>query len=201
MQSQIQDRLIGALVVFIIAAIFLTVLFHHPLPGLESKTLKNSVPEAPSAKVVFNLPSKARTLNPLAQTLNSSASSNAHRVLDLDATEARSTNAAETALSPQAVKPYHPKKIQLALPEAWVVQLATFRDSAHANQLIKKLRQQNIESYLGRVKFGSGHLFRVYVGPYIQYDKAISSQKSLKHTYAMNGIVKKYVSLQSRYLM
>lgn len=58
MQAQTKQRLIGASVIVAIAAIFLPVLFYHPLPGLKTLNLSAEIPAAPNAdnpQLVYDL--------------------------------------------------------------------------------------------------------------------------------------------------
>jgi len=205
MQKRTKDRVIGIVVVVAIAAIFLPILFYHPLPGLKGSNLKTTMPNAPQeVKVVYDLPlnnqkaeRKKSNLDGFDMTSVEDMRKQAAKTQEVSAAILRPKQSgviAKKLIRDGGVEPSSTKTLntEATVPEAWVVQLATFGEQAHAKELLKQLRQQNMEAYIREVKLEDKSLFRVYVGPYIQYDKATSLQKYLQHTYKMKGIVKKY---------
>lgn len=70
----------------------------------------------------------------------------------------------------------------------WAVQLATFANSANAEQLVHKLKQQGWDAY----KVERGQYTLVYVGPLSDKNQARQYKKTLKNKLQLAGVVKPY---------
>ncbi|OGO91136.1 MAG: hypothetical protein A3F10_01530 [Coxiella sp. RIFCSPHIGHO2_12_FULL_42_15] len=226
MQTQTKQRLIGALVIVGIAAIFLPVLFYHPLPGFKKLNLSAEIPAATdNPQKVYDLYVQQGQLStkpkevdqdelvpsqPLSEEeLRSRAAKTtliSKRMLHAaDSVEApvKSFLKEKEAIQPQKnntlvqdARDLDRKKVSFqsssTVPEAWVIQVATFSDKGNALQLVKKLRHMNLDAFSRKINLNGEVIVQVYVGPYIQKDVAKSFQQDLQNQLHLNGVIKKY---------
>lgn len=217
MQTQTKQRLIGAFVIVGITAIFLPILFHHPLPGFKKLNLSAGVPNAPEQpQKVYDLYVQQGKLslqresfdqNELVSNPSLSDEELRSRAEKTDVVSNRllhtpqvSENLALTKV--QKNVPVFSKKEKLnhkvffhspsVVPKAWVVQLATFSNKKNAEELVKKLRKMHLDAFSRKISLPIGTTLQVYVGPYIQLDAAKTLQKDLKYRLHLNGVIKKY---------
>ena len=71
----------------------------------------------------------------------------------------------------------------------WVVQVGSFSSAANADNLVAKLRLENLSAYKESVRSGSATVFRVRVGPFIERDEAISVDKRINDRLGIDGVV------------
>jgi len=205
MHMKTKQRLVGLLVLLAILAIFLPVLFHTSRPSTEVHLSMKLPPKPPQPQV----------------TLSESASNAALATPKKEASELGTPLPAALPQIPQpkqienpgmpptqspevvvptkphqqpikAVKLKHSLKRLLTTPEAWVVQLGTFREKRHADQLIKELREKGFDAYARPFDLRGEHLTRVYVGPEIRLNSANQLRKKLRRIFHLNGVVRKY---------
>lgn len=87
------------------------------------------------------------------------------------------------------------KTLPIAMSNAWIIQLATFKSDSNANKLVKKLQNDGYPAYTKQFTNKSGNLFTiVLVGPKTQKDEAAELKQTLKSKYRLNGIVKQHIS-------
>lgn len=65
------------------------------------------------------------------------------------------------------------------LPQAWVVQVASFKDLARAQSLVNELKTKQFRAYLRSVKQIEPTMHRVYVGPSINRKDAEALKRTL----------------------
>ncbi|MFN3234072.1 MAG: SPOR domain-containing protein [Gammaproteobacteria bacterium] len=75
---------------------------------------------------------------------------------------------------------------------AWVVQLGSFSEQQHAEELVMKLREKNFSAFLYKDPRSSHQLTRVYVGPEVSKEEAAAIKVSLKQKMGMTGFVRAY---------
>jgi DedD protein len=80
----------------------------------------------------------------------------------------------------------------VAMPEAWIIQLASFSEKSHAEKLVTKLREKGFAAYVHEARAENNLLARVYVGPELNKEKAERVLKKLHEEFRMEGEVIKY---------
>lgn len=172
MQLQTKQRLIGACAILLLVVIFLSLLFSNVLTGkLETSVVTASLDPSKTKEAVYDLP-----LTP---------------VEALAAPQKETTpEPPPTQAAAQAIE--KPHLTVDALPDAWVVQVATFFNTANAEQLATKLRSKGLLTYLRSSSRGDSTVTQVFVGPYIDEKKVEALRVRLKDDMKLDGIVKKY---------
>ncbi len=244
MQLRTKQRLIGALVLIALLAIFLPLLFHHSRPSAEL-TLSTKMPPKPqqpqvqlqlpvmaakaeSQKAIAQQQTKQQVAKPLklikavsaTQTNkknNKQSRSKQKTLASMKNKKAEIQSKQKTLVSMKSKKdqiqpkhktlvsknkkdrkPKHKPSKQalskaLAVPEAWVVKLASFTDQKNALRLIKKLRQNAFDAYSRKTLNAKGQaVYRVFVGPSIKQSNIEKIQKELKQRFHLTGVIKKY---------
>lgn len=212
MQKRIKERVIGISVIVAVAAIFLPLLFYHPLPGVQGTRLQAEIPpETNEPKLVYDLP--------LQGTASAEKQQDGDERFDLTTVEELRKKASQTSTISASIlhsnlpvaernaeqlaneinevnSPKEPKRVSLntdqMIPTAWVIQLASFAEADRADELTSQLRKEGLDVYVKSSDDKSNSAFRVYVGPYIQYDKIEALQTHLQQQYHLKGVIKKY---------
>ncbi|HEY9035549.1 MAG TPA: SPOR domain-containing protein [Pseudomonadales bacterium] len=78
------------------------------------------------------------------------------------------------------------------LPQRWSVQLASFRDEASALALKNKLVAKGYPAYVTSAQTGSGRFVRVFVGPKLDRASAEALQKEINRDFRVKSIVVKF---------
>ena len=148
MEQALKQRLIGAVVLLAIAVIFLPVLFDRK--HLEPIDTRTQIPPEPQIKqVVIEEPVVPEIESPAPKP---------EEMFEPEEVDEAPVIAEKPGLDSQG------------LVKSWVLQVASFRDTQHANALKRKLTAANYTAFSRESKFKNGTVFRVYVGP--KLDKA-----------------------------
>jgi DedD protein len=71
----------------------------------------------------------------------------------------------------------------------WVVQVASFSNSANAENLVATLRLEGQSAYQESVNSSGSELYRVRVGPFLERDQAIQAQRRVAEKLSLAGVV------------
>lgn len=78
------------------------------------------------------------------------------------------------------------------LPERWAVQLASFRDEASALALKNKLVAKGYPAYVKPAQINGGRFVRVYVGPKLDRAAAEALQQTINREFKVKSIVVRF---------
>lgn len=209
MQTKTKQRIIGAIVLLAIVAIFLPVLFHNARPSANLK-LSTTTPPAPAKPVVqLQLPAiksspavpSAVNADQAANTQSQSAKEAAaqtpvvtQRILNTPPAPAPKKHS-DVKVKRKAVQPtpsVAPSLLQSAVPQAWVIQVASFSKQVNAARLVKKLRAQGLDVYTRHSQVDGLMITRVYVGPEINQNKIKKIQRQLRQQFQLKAVIKRY---------
>lgn len=103
---------------------------------------------------------------------------------------AKAAAAQKQSQTAAAAKPAEAKPAAVALPEAWVVQVASLSSRDKADELVKKLRQKNYRAVVHQ----QGSVWKVVVGPELRKEVAesIKSRLAADADLKLNGWVQAY---------
>lgn len=79
------------------------------------------------------------------------------------------------------------------LPDAWVLQVASFAEQSKANELTESLRAKDFKAFKKTVKIEGKTLHRVYIGPKLDRRRVVVDKERVDKLLATNSIVLKYV--------
>jgi DedD protein len=79
-------------------------------------------------------------------------------------------------------------------PVGWVLQIASFKDKAAANELVKKLLADDYQAFLREKKSGKGTVNRVFVGPKVLKEKLIKEKTAIDKKYRVDAMLVRFES-------
>lgn len=109
--------------------------------------------------------------NQVAQVLESTLSGVKPRVMDLQPEQAA-----------QVTTPADPLV-------RWVVQVGSFSNAANAEHLVAALRLDGLSAYQETVNSSGSEIFRVRVGPYLEREEAVRTERQVREKRSLNGVV------------
>lgn len=211
MEDGLKQRLIGAIVLIALAVIFLPAI----LDGKKQVKTKSEAVELPDrpkfeviAPIVKSQESKKQAIKEtIAEDRKQYAGEDNPESLKmdnelLDTVPVIPKEVVAVKSEPEPVVEAKDAKPQKAIesPEtsegltsSWTIQLASFSQSANANQLKEKLLADEFRAYTETVKGKSGTITRVFVGPEITKKRAETVKSELNKRYKLNGLIVKFV--------
>ncbi|WP_031433150.1 SPOR domain-containing protein [Methylomarinum vadi] len=160
MDQELKQRLVGAVVITALAAIFVPMLFDDPvddtgkrinelkIPAIPEHMQENRLAEIPQSRdEVINLPVK------------------------------------------QPLKTLTPSEEQAAKLKHWFLQVGLFSQQENAVSLRDKLRRQGFSAAVSQVTGDEGVMYKVKVGPELNRERAEVVQGQLKKALELNSFV------------
>ena len=89
-----------------------------------------------------------------------------------------------------------PQLDRAGLPQAWVVQLASFADVENARNLLARLQGAGYKAYIRTVVGDQGEHSRVLIGPWVVRARADETQTQLQAEFQLAGMVVAYELVQ-----
>ncbi len=181
--NPIRFRLIGAVILIVLAVIFLPWLFDGA--GYDYMTgVEDPVPEPPSfAEPDIVLPSEREAgargdPRPRPDTPREGTA----QLHSLDNGDAR-------ASGDQAPVPLRERSAAEPLEAGWTVQVGSFRDQANARELEQRLREAELPAFVDTSITDGRSIYRVKVGPLAQRDQAQALGERLQSELGLEAIV------------
>ena len=169
LDRRLSERLIGAVALISVAAVFVPILFH-------SDEVPPSVRvEAPPRPI---MPASALT-GMQATTLPDPA---------LEQPSSRSTTQSIVGKNPPVASTAESHLDANGLPISWSIQLVSLSSRASADGLVQKLRAQGYNAYIRTVE----GMNRVFVGPLVEKADAVRLRDQLQHQQQLNGFVVRF---------
>lgn len=78
------------------------------------------------------------------------------------------------------------------LPEAWVLQVASFKEKQNARNLQQNLLKEDIPAYTKAFNLSSGKIYRVLVGPKLNKKKASELSKKIEKGLGLKAMLVQY---------
>ncbi len=176
-----KQRIIGAIVIVSLAIIILPILL-RPHENIEQQIKIEKMPAVPSTiKKIVNQYDKS--VNQV-KTMPALPVSGSLPMDDENKKQVEKTNI-EMAGNSHYKNALRPKDKNIN--QAYSIQLGSFSQSDNAFKLRDKLRAKKYKAYIEKVKMSGALGYRVRVGPYLKYDSAESTQKSIQRIFNING--------------
>ena len=163
----LKQRLIGAVVLLAIAVIFLPVLFDRK--RLEPIDTTTQIPPEPHINPIIITP-------PVAPPNLDPAPAPDEMFVPDETAEAKPTIAPIRLSDDGQVQP-------------WVLQVASFRDSAHAKDLTVKLISAGYTAFSRQSQHKNGPLVRVYIGPKLDKEALVKIQEEVNKKYQVESLL------------
>ena len=197
MDPNIKNRLVGVIVIFALAVIFLPMI----LDGSGMRKDKHEVVIPPQPLVTANpefepkiveLQSKVDDLPELESRF---VDENSDPGADRMESEAAETPA-QTAKASSATAEEAPAEAEPAARtggDSWVLQVGSFQDRDKALAQRDKLRKSNIAAvFIERFEYQGKDSYRVRLGPFLNREQTRVAQNKIKAKHDIDGIIMKY---------
>ncbi|MDT8384096.1 MAG: SPOR domain-containing protein [Gammaproteobacteria bacterium] len=204
MNSQLKQRLVGAVVLVALAVIFIPMLL--PGKGDLSRGIDGSnIPPEPDYR--FSAPVPAPEAPPMAAApslpvddLSMDEAPDAPPVSSVKpspvVTEPPKASPAKKATTPKAAPIKAAPSVALSekSPQAsgWVVQVGSFSSQPNAKALCEKLRKQGYACFVEAVQASADAVYRVRVGPTVSRATADKMRQKLLDVIGLQGLVQAY---------
>lgn len=157
MNEILKQRVVGAIVITALAAIFIPMLFDDPVADTDSYTNELSLPQQPLDNT---------------QTLLNSIPESSQEILT-------QPQVAEIELQAQEIK----ESVQQTKLESWIIQVGSFSQEKNALEFRDNLRKNEFTAYVDSVDSNQGTLYRLRVGPELSEKLALKTQQRLEALY------------------
>ncbi|MFP6824657.1 MAG: SPOR domain-containing protein [Pseudohongiellaceae bacterium] len=198
MNQGTKQRIVGTVVLLTLAFIFLPIVFDGQ--GSYEPAMTSRIPDSPQVSILPE-PVQSRPII-IAETetereaeLASPASNDAAGAEVPVAVEAAPESVGVTTSEPVFSREV-PQLDRAGLPQAWVVQLASFADVENARNLLARLQSAGYKAYIRSVVGDQGGRSRVLVGPWVVRARADETQTELQAQFQLAGMVVAYEMLQ-----
>ena len=198
MDQNIKNRLVGIIVIFALAVIFLPMILDGS--GVNKEKLEVVIPPQP---VINANPEFAAKADKLKQQVDAIPELEP-RFTDENSTANRITRSttADTATSSVSTAKTVTKPLQTASDiepvarsggDSWVLQVGSFQDRGKALAQRDKIRKSNISAvFIEQFKADNKSSYRVRLGPFINRDQTRVAQNKIKAKHDIDGIIMKY---------
>lgn len=211
--NRLKQRLVGILVLAALALIFFPALFnlHPPKPVDESTQIPPApdiapvvveepvqplvVDDVPASEELFILEEEAQA-PPAASVPAAHSDPEAMELQDVAPVEVAPVNVLPAKPKPEAAAPpakappaVAPKLAPGGLPEAWIIQAASYREEATAKNLAARLQAAGFKAFVRTAKSGGVAVFRVYVGPHLLRKNADDEKGRIDASLGVNALV------------
>lgn len=196
--GRVKQRVVGILVLGALAAIFLPMVFEFG--GGHRVDTRSQIPPAPDIEPVV-IPEPARV-----EGLDAGKTDRDIFQFDASREAAQATAPAPpegaTAMAPPTVaKPAAPPKSAVSaaptldergIPNAWVLQVASFKEEARARDIVDKLLADGYKAFIRSATTADGVAHRVYVGPKLDRQKLQKEKAMIESKYRVKALELKF---------
>jgi DedD protein len=196
MDPNIKNRLVGVIVIFALAVIFLPMI----LDGSGMRKEEHEVVIPPQPLVTAN-PDFEPKIVELQSKVDALPELQSRFVDESTAAEAEQPTLSPADESPHPVEAKGEKSDQTdesePVPrtggESWVLQVGSFQDRDKALAQRDKLRKSNIAAvFIERFEYENKSSYRVRLGPFLNRDQTRVAQNKIKAKHDIDGIIMKY---------
>jgi DedD protein len=169
----LKQRIIGALVLVALAAIFLPVALNFSDPRVVDKT--SQIPPAPAIDVVETPePARVEGVSPARKD---------SEIFQSGVDQPQQAEALDEEPSGLTAE---------GIPKGWLIQVGGFRERQKAEQLVSSLQKDGYKAYLRSGSSKQGILHRVFVGPKIEKRRAIAEKADIDKKYGVDSLIVRF---------
>jgi len=186
-----KQRIVGTFVLLTLALIFLPIVFDGQ--GSYEPAMTSRIPDPPQVAILPE-PVQSRPVIIAETEREAELTAPGHEAAsaaDPPEAEAAPESVAVTTSEPVFSRDV-PQLDSAGLPQAWVVQLASFADVDNARNLLARLQGAGYKAYIRRVVGDQGERSRVLVGPWVVRARADETQTQLQRQFQLAGMVVSY---------
>ncbi len=195
MEQSIKNRLVGVIVIFALAVIFLPMILDGA--GVRKQSIEVVIPPQP---VVSSNPEFEPRMIELQASTDALPELEA-RFVDEKTPEQKPVKEAEqTEPAPAVAKSTTTAKVEQPAVEpkrvggdSWVLQVGSYQDRQKALVQRDKLRKSNIAAvFIEQFEIDNKAIYRVRLGPFINREQTRVAQNKIKAKHDIDGIIMKY---------
>jgi len=198
MDQNIKNRLVGIIVIFALAVIFLPMILDGS--GVNKEKLEVVIPPQPvvsanpefEAKVI-KLDQQADAIPRLEPQFADENSTENRIIRETTANAAVSSESTAKADTSQQQTENSLEPVSRSGGDSWVLQVGSFKDRGKALAQRDKLRKSNIAAvFIEQFTSDGKSSYRVRLGPFISRDQTRVAQNKIKAKHDIDGIIMKY---------
>ena len=194
MTDQIKNRVVGAIVLFTIAIIFLPDILDGKKQSKRNDSA--SIPSKPTATVI--------PVSENAKTSIQESQLPTDKVIEKSSVSATKPVALPANKTVKPVTKSHTKKVVITknqskkttISKSWVITMGTFSQPENVQPFLKKLRAKGFTAFSIPNNPIAGQITKVYVGPAIDKATLVKLQPKLKKAVKESGFITRYDPLQ-----
>jgi DedD protein len=195
MDQNIKNRLVGIVVIFALAVIFLPMILDGS--GVRKDNFNIVIPPQPEVSTdadfdsrIIELNSRVDAVPELEQRFVDEVSSDNQVNRSASAAEPAQKPVAETVSKP---KPKPSEPVPKSGGDSFVLQVGSFQDRGKALAQRDKLRKSNIAAvFIEQFNVNDKPSYRVRLGPFINKEQTRVAQNKIKAKHDIDGIIMKY---------
>ncbi|MCK9503035.1 MAG: SPOR domain-containing protein [Porticoccaceae bacterium] len=195
--ERFRQRLVGVLVLVALAAIFVPAVFNfNPSRPVDETT---QIPPAPDIKEESIpapvVPEEQAEVIPQDEVFTlvedtGGDSDSQQQVPAAPRQDVKPTSTAVKEVAPTKQPPAEtPKLAGSGLPEAWVIQVASYRESETAEKLSARLQGAGFKAFVRPAMAGAVKVYRVYVGPHVLRQNADKEKARIDASLGVKSLV------------
>ncbi len=204
MDQNTKQRLVGIVVIFALAVIFLPMVLDGS--GIRESRLEIVIPAQPMIEAqpefeqkIIELHARVEALPALQPQFIDEKSTRKENQIELesDGVQADAPEPTEVIIRPAAepvkIEPVASTTTSRVGGDTWVLQVGSFKDRNNALAQRDKLRKSNIAAvFVELFKINNGSSYRVRLGPFPSREKSKIAQNKIKAKYNIDGLIMKY---------
>ena len=198
MDQNIKNRLVGIIVIFALAVIFLPMILDGS--GVNKEKLEVVIPPQPVVSANPEFEAKIIKLNqqvdaiPELEPRFADENSTENKITRETAANAAMSSAPEVKADTRPVQTEtDPETVARSGGDSWVLQVGSFQDRGKALAQRDKIRKSNIAAvFIEQYDRDNKSSFRVRLGPFINRDQTRVAQNKIKAKHDIDGIIMKY---------
>lgn len=163
MNDILKQRIVGAIVITALAAIFVPMIFDDPVSDVDLYMNELALPQEPKEDFQPLLDNIPKTT---AQVLSEPVP-------------------AQVDLQAESIK----QSIKNTNLKSWIIQVGSFSQEQNANEFRDKLRKSKFTAYVDSVTTNQGTLYRLRVGPELDEKIALKTQQQLEAQYKVKTLL------------
>jgi DedD protein len=190
MDDGLKQRLIGAVVLLALAVIFVPVIFDRE--QLQPVDRHTQIPIAPEITPVVvpepEITADVEPAPPIEDVFVPEEPSAAGSIMTTSLEP--QAGAAELDLTESGVN--EPRLTREGIPEAWVLQVASFKSAERAQELRDKLIAEGYTAYTQLVQADQGSMTRLFVGPKLDKGRLLEEQAAIEEKFQLSTFILKF---------
>ncbi len=199
MDQNTKQRLVGVIVVFGFAVVFLPMILDGS--GVRKNTLEVVIPPQPVVKFnpkfeqkIIELHAKVKKMPNLEPQFVDENTSDRVNKVERKAVDTSQKDPGAKKIQPSSNQKTQPEvEVALVGGDTWVLQVGSFKDQKKALSQRDKLRKSNIAAvFVEKFKTDKEPVYRVRLGPFLNRDQSKIALNKIKAKHDIDGLIMKY---------